>query len=220
VSTDNDSAPPSTKVGWGLLAAALGFVLLYLSVNVVTSVVTTPLPMPDAPTEEVRAWYVDNGFGATLIGVCQFLSVASLGVFVVRFHRVAAAGRRLVSLDRARTAGLVAVALMMASSVVSWLLIALAADASLGTVSALRTASFVAGGTAHVLALGVFVLLSIRTPGMSKPVRVLGYVAAVPAVASVVSLVWFQGAVLILLGRLLCMVWTVTVAVSLARRKA
>jgi hypothetical protein len=69
-----------------------------------------------------------------------------------------------------------------------------------------------------VFALGVFVLLASRTPGFGKPVRVLAYVAAVPALLSVVSLVWFQGAVFILLGRLLCMVWAVSAAVSSIRR--
>jgi len=46
---------------------------------------------------------------------------------------------------------------------------------------------------------------------------VLGYVAAVPAVLSVVSLVWFQSAAFILLGRLLCMIWTISAAVSVTR---
>jgi hypothetical protein len=46
--------------------------------------------------------------------------------------------------------------------------------ASLEAVSVLRTGTFIAGGTAHVLALGVFVTLVSRLPTTSKPVRVLG----------------------------------------------
>ena len=43
-------------------------------------------------------------------------------------------------------------------------------------------------------------------------------VAAVPAVLSVVSLLWFPASILILLGRLLCMIWTISAAVSVTRR--
>ena len=69
-----------------------------------------------------------------------------------------------------------------------------------------------------MLALGIFVVLASRIPGFGKAVRVFAYVAAVPALLSVVSLVWFNGSVFILLGRLLCMTWTVVAAVSVSRR--
>jgi hypothetical protein len=103
------------------------------------------------------------------------------------------------------------------TSLLGWLLAAVAGDASLTTVDALRTANFVTGGTAHVVALGIYVLIAARIPGFGKAVRVFGVVAAVPAIASLVSLIWFQGAALILLGRLLCMAWTISAAVG-ARR--
>jgi hypothetical protein len=57
-------------------------------------------------------------------------------------------------------------------------------------------------------------------PGFGKPVRVLAYVAVVPAVLSLSSLFFFQGAAFILLGRLLCMIWTVSAAVSVTRGMA
>ncbi|MGP4029389.1 hypothetical protein [Actinomadura sp. 3N407] len=38
------------------------------------------------------------------------------------------------------------------------------------------------GGTAHVVALGVFVLLASRTPGFGEGVRGFAWVVAVPAV--------------------------------------
>jgi hypothetical protein len=99
-----------------------------------------------------------------------------------------------------------------AVQLLGWLLTAFAAAASLDTVATLRTASFIAGGTAHVIALGIFVLLASGIPGFGKPVRVFAIIAAVPAIASLVSLAWFQGAALILLGRLLCMAWIISAA--------
>jgi hypothetical protein len=81
-----------------------------------------------------------------------------------------------------------------------------------------RLIAAAAGGTLHVVALGVVVVLASRIPGFGKRIRVFAYVAAVPALVSVVSLVWFNGSVFILLGRLLCMIWIVVAAVSVSRR--
>jgi hypothetical protein len=208
-----------TTTRWPLLLTAVGFVLLYLSTDFVApNLASSALPLPNAPVEEAQAWFSENQLAAVMIGVTQALSVACLAGFVALLGRTAATAGQAGVANRARGWGYAAVALMVLASVLAWLLAALAPSAGADTISVLRTANFVAGGTAHVFALGVFVLLASRMPGFGKPVRVLAYVAAVPALLSVVSLVWFQGAVFILLGRLLCMVWAVSAAVSIIRR--
>ena len=204
--------------GGGLIAAADGFLVFYLATAFLPNLASSPLPLPDDPTEQARAWYAENGLAAALTGVAQFLSVVCLGVFVVGLVAVSRTAGQRSAARAARPWGLAAVALMVLSSVLGWVLTAVAADASLGTVSALRTANFITGGTAHVVALGIFVLLASRIPGFGKGVRVFAYVAAVPALVSLVSLVWFNGSVFILLGRLLCMIWIVVAAVSVSRR--
>jgi hypothetical protein len=141
-----------------------------------------------------------------MVGVCQLLSVACLAGFV-GLSKVAAIGS-------AKLWGLLAVALMALSSVLSFALAALAPSASLDTVSTLRTVNFIAGGTAHVVTLGLFVLLASRITGFGRGLRVLACVAAVPSVVSLISLFVFEGAALILLGRLLCMVWVLAAAVN------
>ena len=206
--------------GWPLIASAVGFVLLYLGTDfVIPTLASSALPLPNAPLPQVRGWFADNQLAAVMIGACQALSVACLAVFVSLFGRAAVTARQATAAGRARPWGLAAVALMVLSSVLGWVLAVLAPSASLDAVFVLRTANFIAGGTAHVVALGVFVVLASRMPGFGRPVRVWGYVAAVPAIVSVVSLVWFQGAAFILLGRLLCMVWTISAAVSITRRR-
>lgn len=222
--TSNETSAPTSggtgriRGGPTLILAAVGFVLLYLSADFIApTLASSALPLPNAPLEEARAWFTENQLAAVVLGACQFLSVSALAVFVTRLKRLAGPPQHAAA-ARATPWGLAAVGLMMLASVFMWLLAALAPSATLGAVSALRTANFVAGGTAHVIALGIFVVLASRIPGMSKPIRVLGYVAATPAVLSVVSLVWFQGAAFILLGRLLCMIWTISAAVSVTRR--
>jgi hypothetical protein len=215
----NAARAASTRAGWPLILAAAGFLLLYLGTDLVTSsLASSSLPLPDASAEKARAWFADNQLAAVMMGVSQVLSVACLAAFVDWLRRTTTTTRQAGVADTARRWGLGAAALMTLSSVFGWMLAALAPSASLDTVSALRTANFIAGGTAHVLALGVFVLLASGIPGFSKGVRVFGYIAAVPAVLSVASLVWSQGAALILLGRLLCMIWTICAGVSVTRR--
>ncbi len=107
---------------------------------------------------------------------------------------------------------------MVGSSTLSWVLTASAAGLSPDTVGVLRTAGFIAGGTAHVAFLGLFALATSRIPGMSKPVRISAIVLAVIAVGSLVSIGVYYAAILILAGRLLGMIWCVVAAISLARR--
>ena len=80
----------------------------------------------------------------------------------------------------------------------------------------LNQAAFVTGGTLHVASLGVYIALTGRTYA-ERSVRGLAWVAAVPAVLSLISLVWFYGTALILLGRLLSMAWLVLAGAALTR---
>ena len=62
-----------------LLAAALGFVLLYLSNDFVApNLASSALPLPDDPVAEVRTWFAENQLAAVTTGILQFLSVSCL----------------------------------------------------------------------------------------------------------------------------------------------
>ena len=218
--TSVDRSTTTTRQGT-LIAAAIGFLLLYLSVDFVApNLASSSLPLPNDPVGDTRDWYAENQLAAVVQAALQFLSVSALAVFVTRLGRLSTSPRQISHAARATTWGLVAVSLMMLASALAWMLAAVAPDASLDAVSALRTANFISGGTAHVLALGIFAVLASRIPGTTKPVRVLGYVAAVPAVLSLSALIVFEGAAFILLGRLLCMIWAISAAVSATRRLA
>ena len=167
---------------------------------------------PDtAPAAEAQAWFTQNGLSAAVSALFQLLSVLSLGAFAANLRR---AGR--VDAKQTRWA-FASIGMMVLSCLLSWGMAAFAGSMSADTLGVLRTANFITGGTAHVALLGVFVLLASKAGGFGKGVRVFAWVAFVPAVASVISLVVFQGAALILLGRLLCMIWTLTAAIVVAR---
>src|SRR4051812_19617862 len=137
------------------LIAACGFVLAYLATELVTSSVSTSaLPLPNSSPETARDWFWANQLAAVMMGACQAVSVLFLAWFTI------AIGAR-----RARPWGFAAVGLMLFSSACAWMLAAVAPQASLGVVEMLRTANFIAGGTAHVVALGVFTFLATREGG-------------------------------------------------------
>lgn len=195
------------RAGTSPLIAAVGFVVAYFATEfVVSGVATSGLPLPTDPSQEARDWFATNQLAAVLMGLCQAVSVLFLGWFVA-----------VVGTRRSRLWGFAGVALMLLSSVCAWLLAMLAPSASLDTVELLRDANFITGGTAHVVALGAFAFLTSREGGFGKAVRVLSAVAVVVCVLSLSSLFVWQAAAFILLGRLLCMVWTISAAVSLTR---
>lgn len=196
------------RAGTAALVAALGFVLAYFATEVlVSAAASSALPLPDSSSEAVRSWFADNRLAAVLMGASQAVSVLSLAWFV-----------RAVGARSGRPWGLAAVVLMLVASSCAWVLAAVAPTASLGAVELLRDANFIAGGTAHVVALGTFAFLTSREGAFGRPVRVLSAVALGACVLSLASLVVFEGAAFILLGRLLCMVWAISAAASLIRR--
>jgi hypothetical protein len=211
-STTTQTAPRAAGTGRSLLAASLGFILFYLAVDNLGGLFAhTKLPLPNSAAVDAQAWYMQNGLSAVVSAALQLLSVLCLGAFAATLRR---AGR--IADKQVRWAYL-AVGMMVVSCVLSWLMAAFAGSVSADTVGVLRTANFITGGTAHVAALGVFVLLTSKAGGFGKGIRVFAWVAFVPAVASVISLVIFQGAALILLGRVLCMIWTLSAAIVVVR---
>lgn len=204
--TRQTGAAPASPLA---LVTAIGFVAFYLLTDVALRVwADSGLPLPDAAASVVRDWYADNAVAAVAMGLTQAGSVLLL-----------TAHAALIRLPRARGAAVTAAGLMLVSSVCTWILAGMGAEASLGTTDLLRTAGFIAGGTLHVLALGVFVFVASREGGFGRPLRILAMVSLIVAVLSISSLFVFQGAAFILLGRLLAMIWVVSAAISLTTRQ-
>ena len=200
-----------------LVASALGFVAFYLANDLVTpNFASSALPLPNASGSVVKEWFATNQAAAILSALLQVLSVACLAVFAVRLRALEPTN----ALQRIVRVAFAATGMMVVSSGYGLALAALAPTASVGTVEVLRSANFIAGGTAHVVALGLFAMLASRAAGVTKPLRVLAYVVFGVAVLSLSSLVVFQGAAFILLARLLGMVWVISVAASVVRGRS
>lgn len=182
----------------------------------------SPYPMPDVPATQTARFYGDNAT-AILIGVVfQIFSAVALFVFV---GCVAAVTRREAGEKGAlprliRGIGALAAVLLLASALFSGALVLVAGGGDPSTVGALRDGSFLTGGVAHVVFLGLFAgaasVVAAKTRTLPRWVARLGIVAAVASVLSLASLVWFPATFLIPLGRLLSFAWCVAAGLVLA----
>ncbi|MEV7039640.1 hypothetical protein [Amycolatopsis sp. NPDC051061] len=188
------------------ITGAAVFLLAYLTVTFAgTALGDRSLPLPDASAADVAAYYSASPAAALVVAGLQVLSVLGFAVFA-----------RSVSRRPAMVVAAVSVLAMLVSSALTVVLTIVAGSASLETVQALRLGSFYAGGVVNVVTLGVFVVIAAK--GLAgAPTRWFGYAAGGLATLSVLSLAFYYASVLLPVGRVLSMVWTVIAAIVLAR---
>ena len=198
------------------LIGAAAFLLIYLAVSPVANAIA-PLPMPDAPVADVYAYFTDHGAASIVTGLLQLLSVAGFALFVrASLRQVTDSPRRRAGL----ALGSIAVAAMLVSCAVA-IILPLAADGlTPDTVDTWRQVSFYAGGVVHVVALGGVALVIALWNAWTKPVRVMAWIAAVPALLSVTSLFWYYASILLPAGRVLAMIAFIVAGVSLIRGRS
>lgn len=183
-----------------------------------------PLPLPGAPATEVARYFTESQTAVLVVALCQVLSALSLFVFVAP---VAAFVRRKVGERGALTGltsggGVLSAILLLASALLGLVLALTVGGLGLGFVDTLRQANFLTGGTFHVASLGVFVgaasIAGLRAKTLPRWMCWLGLVQATLAILSLVSLIFFPAALLILLGRLLGFVWCIAAGTVLTLR--
>lgn len=197
------------------VAFGLVFLVAYLLVSPVAGgLADRGLPLPDDPVGDVVGYYVANPVAAVATAALQAISVCGL----LAFARALRLGGRTVAI-----AG-VAFGAMLVSSAVAVLLALVAGDVAGSTVGMLREVNFYAGGVVHVVALGTFVLAATQelhgAGVVRRAMRIFGWVAGVIAVVSILSLFLYYANVFLPLGRVLCMVWSVTIGIVWWRRRA
>lgn len=215
------TAPTTTRVTRpsALVAAPLGFLIAYLVVSPVSDALADrPLPLPGTGPSEVAAYFAANPAAVAASALLQVASVACLAVFIAALAPVL----RGAGPEGARVPllGYVAVAAIVVSSLLAGAA-AVVASRSAGVTYVLREASFYAGGVAHVVTLGAFVLGAALILGRRELIgaasRWSGYVAGALAMLSIVSLGVYYASVLLPVGRVLSMVATVAIGVALVR---
>ena len=207
---------PSTLIGATL------FLGVYLLVSPIAGAASTgTLPLPGSPAGDVHDYLAANTTASLLTGLLQLLSGIGLAIVVAGplTRRATADAERTPKRTLASVAGWVAVAAIVSSAALSIVLSAIASTATTETVSVVRSFNFTLGGVVHVVTLGLFVLLAVATVRRhSTPVRIVGWIAGVLAVLSLLSVAVYYASLFLPLGRVACMVALVVVGISLLRR--
>jgi hypothetical protein len=174
-----------------------------------------PLPMPDAAPAEVLAYFAAEPTASAVSGAAILVSALGLAMFVRAVGAIAPPD------PRRTVAGAVAVAAWAVSGLLSLLLAVLGPIGPDGAVLLTRSLNFYTGGVTHVVALGAYVAtLALLQPGSrmwGRGVRGFGWVAATCAILSIASIVLYPASILLPVGRLLCMAWTITAGIRLVR---
>jgi hypothetical protein len=152
----------------------------------------------------------------------EFGSAIPLLIFVatavsrLRFLRVRAAGELM-----ALSGGLAAAAMLMLSSLSIWSLTRPGVGDTDSTVRALQALSFAGGGPGFVVPYGIFIAGVSVTAGLYRLIprwlMVLGLVVAVACELASLTLVVYNAAYFIPIGRFLGIVWMIAVALTLPR---
>lgn len=190
---------------------AIGFFALFFVGDIVAGILANdPLPRPDAADQKIYDYVVDNGAASVAGGLGQIIGAACLAVVVTLLAR---------QLTDRRFApwGWASAAAYAACGVLAIVMAAIASSVSVGTVALLRDVNFLAGGVVTVVTLGTFTLLASRADVFGRGVRRFGMIAAALAIASIFSLVFYYANAFLPIGRIACMIWTVSAAVSLIR---
>lgn len=184
-----------------------------------------PLPLPGSPAAEVARYVTESRTAVLVSGLFQVLSAISLFVFVAP---VAAFVRRTGEGSSALPGltlggGALAAIFLLVSSLLGWVLALTAGGLGLDLVGTLRSLNFLSGGAAHVASLGLFVgaasIVALRVRALPRWLLWLGIVAASLSILSLASLVWLPATILLPLGRLLSLIWSIAVGLVLALGK-
>lgn len=200
-----------SATGRRALPWAIGFLALFFVGDIVAGILADdPLPRPDAADQKVYDYVVDNPLASVVAGHAQIIMAVCLVVVVGLLARQLT-DRRFVIWGR------VSAAAYAVCGVLAIVMAAVAPDVSVDTLVLLRDLNFLAGGVVQVVTLGVFTLLASRADVFGRGVRRFGTIAAVLAIASIFSLVFYFANAFLPIGRIACMIWLISAAVSLIR---
>lgn len=180
-----------------------------------------PLPLPGTSAADVTRYYTESRTAVLVSGLFQVLSAISLFVFsLCAAAFVRRAGSEAGTLPRLTLGGgALAAIFLLASALLGWVLALTAAELGLGLVGTLRSLNFLTGGAAHVASLGLFVgtasIAALRAEILPRWILGLGIIAAALSILSLSSLLWFPATILLPLGRLLSLVWSIALGLML-----
>jgi hypothetical protein len=215
--TTTDTLPRVYHSGPPLLLPAISYTLL-----VVAGAVTigSTLSAPHDAAHQGAAYIAPIAGSLRLGSFFEFGSAVPLMIFVattvsrLRFLRVRAAGELI-----ALSGGLGAAAMLMLSALAGWSITRPGVADTDSVVRALQTLSFAGGGPGYAVPLGLFIAGVSVTAGLYRLIprwiMILGIVVAVACELASFTLVFYNAAFCIPIGRFVGIIWMIAVALTL-----
>ena len=206
------------------LVAAIATGLFVASVAAPVAISGAAYPSPFGPGEELTGYLSAHGDALRLAALLQFAASVPLAVLtasmVARLHAldVRAAGPTI-----ALVGGVLASAATAVSACGQWLLSRTSSTAPPELLRALHDLGFIAGGPWHVVALGLLLAGVAVSAAFSRllprPVWVAGVALAGACELATLAFATTSAAYLLPLGRFGGLIWLVTAAVLLPKRR-
>jgi hypothetical protein len=221
--TDTTTVPSQAGPPLGVLAI-VSTVLLVTGVAGSAAVAGQTYPSPFADAEVIRQYFAQHSVAATIGGTAVFASAVPLLIYAATASaRLRQLGVTAPGAIIALAGGVAAATLLALSGLIQWTLGRAAVVTSEPLVRALHDLSFLAGGPAHVVFLGLLVA-GVAVPGLllgllPRPLAVAGLVIAAVAELATLALLWPALSVLVPLARFPGLLWLIVVGFRLPRRR-
>jgi hypothetical protein len=206
-----------------VLLAATSLLLLIAGVAV-SAALGGVFPSPFGDPATIQSYFMLESDAVRASAVFLFSSAVPLAIYAatassrLRTLGVTAAGATI-----ALAGGLISAAMLTLSSLAQWVLSRPAVRADAPLVRAFHDLSFLTGGVAHVVFLGLL-LAGIAVPALllkllPRPLAITGLVIAAVSEAATVSLIWPSASVLLPVARFPGLIWLIVAGLLLPRRR-
>lgn len=213
--------PQQTGPSPALLAGTS--LLLLLAGLVLSAVLGGTIPSPFGEPGAITAYFSQQSDAALASAVFTFASAVPLALFAATAgSRLRALGVTAPGATIAQVGGVVSATMLALSGLVMWVLSRPAVVADGPLVRALHDLTFLTGGVAHVVFLGLLIA-GIAVPGLllgllPRAVAIIGLVIAAVAELATLALIWEGVAILLPIARFPGLIWLIVVGFLLPRR--
>ncbi|GHE36537.1 hypothetical protein GCM10017673_43970 [Streptosporangium violaceochromogenes] len=225
--TTVERAPRQAQGGPPLGVLAVVFTALLLGGVVVSTIMAggATFPSPFGSADEILAYFRDHGDAVRVSGFLHFAASVPMAIYAATASaRLHGLGVRAPGATIALVGGVLAAAMLAASGLFSWTLSHPEAVAVPAVARVLQDLAFAAGGTGHVVFLGLLVA-GIAVPGLlagllPRAVAFAGLAVAVVAELSTLTLLVSDAAVLLPIARFTGLAWLIATGFLLPRTRA
>jgi hypothetical protein len=218
------SAPAQAGPPLGVLAL-VSTVLLVAGVAGSAALAGQTYPSPYADADLIRQYFATSALAVTIGGTAVFASAVPLLIYAATVSaRLRQLGVTAPGATIALAGGVTGASLLALSGLLQWTLARPAVITSEPLVRAVHDLSFLTGGPAHVVFLGLLVA------GVAVPALLLGLLPRALAVAGLViaavgelatlALLWPELSVLVPLARFPGLIWLIVAGFRLPQRRA